>query len=604
MTKKQKLELTWVGKENRPRLEPRILIEDPSKSYHAAKRVSDADIFDNVLIHGDNLLALKALEADYAGKVKCVFIDPPYNTGSAFEHYDDGLEHSIWLGLMRDRLEIIRRLLTEDGTLWITIDDNEAHYLKVLCDEIFGRNNFINQISMKMKLTAGASGGGEDKKLKKNIEYALVYCKNNDSTNGFKKFNDVYDEYDLFEVIEEMEDEGKSWKYTSVLVSKGELQSTSQIKDGAGEPLTVRRYRGVQRTTVKKLTKSGLDEAQVYVDNFENIFSDTNAQTSIRQRVIDHVGPLSDDELVEVEYTPRSGREKGMLARHYYISPTVRRVIWLRDTARKVGRRIVKMEKAGTFWQGFPLNNLTKEGGVQFPNGKKPEALLQKILQLATSPGDIVLDSFAGSGTTGAVAHKMGRRWIMVELGDHCTTHIIPRMQRVIDREDQGGISKAVEWAGGGGFRYFELAPSLLTKDKWGREVISSEYNAEMLAQAVCKLEGFVYDPSPDVYWQQGRSSESDFIFVTTQTLSAEELATLSSEVGEGRSLMILCAAWRGNADQWPNLTVRKIPNHIRNKCEWGHDDYSLNVANLPMAEQEPVAVPAQAGLFDEGDDA
>lgn len=360
MTKKQKLELTWVGKDNRPRLEPRILIEDPSKSYHAAKRVSDADIFDNVLIHGDNLLALKALEAEYAGKVKCVFIDPPYNTGSAFEHYDDGLEHSIWLGLMRDRLEIIRRLLTEDGTLWITIDDNEAHYLKVLCDEIFGRNNFINQISMKMKLTAGASGGGEDKKLKKNIEYALVYCKNNDSTNGFKKFNDVYDEYDLFEVIEEMEDEGKSWKYTSVLVSKGELQSTSQIKDGAGEPLTVRRYRGVQRTTVKKLTKSGLDEAQVYVDNFENIFSDTNAQTSIRQRVIDHVGQLSDDELVEVEYTPRSGREKGMLARHYYISPTVRRVIWLRDTARKVGRRIVKMEKAGTFWQGFPLNNLTR----------------------------------------------------------------------------------------------------------------------------------------------------------------------------------------------------------------------------------------------------
>ncbi len=604
MTKKQKLELTWVGKDNRPRLEPRILIEDPSKSYHAAKRVSDADIFDNILIHGDNLLALKALEADYVGKVKCVFIDPPYNTGSAFEHYDDGLEHSIWLGLMRDRLEIIRRLLTEDGTLWITIDDNEAHYLKVLCDEIFGRNNFINQISMKMKLTAGASGGGEDKKLKKNIEYALVYCKNNDSTNGFKKFNEVYDEYDLFEVIEEMEDEGKSWKYTSVLVGKGELQSTSQIKDGAGEPLTVRRYRGVQRTTVKKLTKSGLDEAQVYVDNFENIFSDTNAQTSIRQRVIDHVGPLSDDELVEVEYTPRSGREKGMLARHYYISPTVRRVIWLRDTARKVGRRIVKMEKAGTFWQGFPLNNLTKEGGVQFPNGKKPEALLQKILQLATSPGDIVLDSFAGSGTTGAVAHKMGRRWIMVELGDHCTTHIIPRMQRVIDREDQGGISKAVEWAGGGGFRYFELAPSLLTKDKWGREVISSEYNAEMLAQAVCKLEGFAYDPSPEVYWQQGRSSESDFIFVTTQTLSAEELATLSSEVGEGRSLIILCAAWRGNADQWPNLTLRKIPNHIRNKCEWGHDDYSLNVANLPMAEQEPVAVPAQAGLFDEGDDA
>lgn len=237
-------------------------------------------------------------------------------------------------------------------------------------------------------------------------------------------------------------------------------------------------------------------------------------------------------------------------------------------------------------------------------DGQKPERLIERVFALTTKPGDLVLDSFGGSGSTAATAHKMGRRWITVEIGEHANTHILPRLRKVIDGDDQGGISKAVDWKGGGGFRYFELAPSLLTKDKWGREVISSEYNAEMLAQAVCKLEGFVYDPSPEVYWQQGRSSESDFIFVTTQTLSAEELATLSSEVGEGRSLMILCAAWRGNADQWPNLTLRKIPNHIRNKCEWGHDDYSLNVANLPMAEQEPVAVPAQASLFDEGDDA
>lgn len=602
MSKKQKLELTWVGKENRPRLEPRILIEDTERAFHASLRMSADDIFDNLLIHGDNLLALKALEAEYAGKVKCVFIDPPYNTGSAFEHYDDGLEHSIWLGLMRDRLEIIRHLLTEDGTLWITIDDNEAHYLKVLCDEIFGRGNFINQISIKMKLTAGASGGGEDKKLKKNIEYALVYCKNNDSSVGFKKFNDVFDEYDLFDIIEEMEDEGKSWKYTSVLVDKGQLKSTSQIRDGAGEILTVRRYAGVQRTTVKKLSKTGIDENQVYFDNFENIFSDTNAQTSIRQRVIDHVGELTDDELVEVEYIPRSGREKGTVARHYYISPTVRRVIWLRDTARKIGRRIVKTEKAGTFWQGFPLNNLTKEGGVQFPNGKKPEALLQKILQLATVPGDIVLDSFAGSGTTGAVAHKMRRRWIMVELGDHCTTHIVPRLQRVIEGTDQGGISKTLDWKGGGGFQYYELAPSLLEKDKWGREVISKGYNPTMLAQALCKLEGFTYAPSSDVYWQHGHSSESDFLYVTTQTLGPEEMAALSEDVGDGRSLLILCAAFRGGAELWPNLTVRKIPNHIRSRCEWGHDDYSLNVANLPQAEANTALIAPQPSLFDDGD--
>src|SRR6202022_4356739 len=146
MTSKQRLELTWIGKENRPRLEPRILLEDPEKSYHAKKRVTDNDIFDNRLIFGDNLLALKALEQEFAGKIKCVYIDPPYNTGSAFEHYDDGIEHSLWLSLMRDRLEIIQKLLSDDGSLWITIDGNESHYLKELLDEIFGRSAFIANI--------------------------------------------------------------------------------------------------------------------------------------------------------------------------------------------------------------------------------------------------------------------------------------------------------------------------------------------------------------------------------------------------------------------------------------------------------------------------
>jgi adenine-specific DNA-methyltransferase len=196
----------------------------------------------------------------------------------------------------------------------------------------------------------------------------------------------------------------------------------------------------------------------------------------------------------------------------------------------------------------------------------------------------------------------MGRRWIMVELGGHCLTHIVPRLRKVIDGADPGGITEAVGWKGGGGFRYYELAPSLLQKDKWGREVISKRYNAEMLAQALCKLEGFIYDPSPDVYWQHGRSSETDFLYVTTQTLAQSELAALSDEVGEGRSLLVLCSAFRGNTDQWPNLTVRKIPNHVRNRCEWGHDDYSLNVANLPIAKPKAKR-PKQAGLFDDGDE-
>ena len=173
MTNKQKLELTWIGKEKRPKLEPRILVEDPAQSYHAKVRRGEGDLFDNRLIFGDNLLALKALEQEFAGKVKCVFIDPPYNTGSAFTHYDDGLEHSIWLGLMRDRLEIIRRLLSDDGSLWITIDDNEAHYLKVLCDEVFGRVNFVANAVWQKKY----SKQNDAKWLSVSHDHILIYAK-------------------------------------------------------------------------------------------------------------------------------------------------------------------------------------------------------------------------------------------------------------------------------------------------------------------------------------------------------------------------------------------------------------------------------------------
>ena len=223
----------------------------------------------------------------------------------------------------------------------------------------------------------------------------------------------------------------------------------------------------------------------------------------------------------------------------------------------------------------------------------KPERLINRILHLATVPGDIVLDSFAGSGTTGAVAHKMGRRWIMVELGEHCHTHIIPRLKKVIDGEDQGGISKAVNWQGGGGFRYYRLAPSLLEKDRWGNWVINQTYNAAMLTEALCKLEGFRYAPSDSVYWQHGCSTEQDFIYVTTASLTHEQLQELSDEVGEGRSLLVLCTAFRGRGD-YANLTVKKIPRQVLSRCEWGHDDYSLKVENLPQKPAEP----GQLSLF------
>jgi adenine-specific DNA-methyltransferase len=457
--RRNKLELTWVGKDERPRLEPRILLEDPSLSYHAARRVSEDDIFDNRLIRGDNLLALKALEQEFANKLKCVYIDPPYNIGAADALYEDGIEHSLWLTMMRDRLSILRNLLRADGAIFVQLDDEEVSYCRVLMDEIFGRRNFINQVCVKTKHAAGASGGGEDKRLKKNVEFLLVYVKDNDSERGFKRFNDVFEEVDLFELIDDMEAEGKSWKYTSVLLDRGEFVEERTVLDGGGQEISVKLYSGVKRTTVNRLSREdgGASREAVYHEHFDSIFSDTNAQTSIRARIIDEFKSLRDDQLLVASYVPRSGRDKGVRVEHFYISPTIRRVIWLKDSAHRTKGSIIKKEKLGTLWSGFNWNNVTKEGGVNFPHGKKPEALIQKVLELATEPGDLVLDSFAGSGTTGAVAQKMGRRWIMAEVREHCDTHIVPRLQRVIDGADQGGITQAVEWKGGGGFRYFRL---------------------------------------------------------------------------------------------------------------------------------------------------
>jgi adenine-specific DNA-methyltransferase len=223
------------------------------------------------------------------------------------------------------------------------------------------------------------------------------------------------------------------------------------------------------------------------------------------------------------------------------------------------------------------------EGAKSFET-PKPEKLLQRVLELTTNPGDWVLDSFAGSGTTGAVAHKMGRRWIMVELGEHCQTHIIPRLKRVIDGKDPNGVTEATGWNGGGGFRYFRVAPSLLEKDRWDNWIVNKQYNAAMLAEALCKLEGFTYAPSDAVFWQHGRSTERDFIYVTTQKLTHAQLAVLGEEVGADRTLLVYCMAFRAKAGSFPNLTIKKIPTAVLHRCEWGKDDYSLQVASLPAA--------------------
>jgi len=537
MANKPKLELTWIGKENRPRLEPRILLEDTEKSYHAKHRVSKDDIFDNRLIFGDNLLALKALEQEFAGKVKCVFIDPPYNTGSAFEHYDDGVEHSLWLGLMRDRLELIKRLLSEDGSLWITIDDNEAHYLKVLCDEIFGRQNFISNVvwqkrtSPDNRLLLGAAH-----------DSILVYQKNKDRL-----------------------------PFNQLPINEGRRKD---FKNPDNDP------RGPWASTDCTAQAGHATPNQFYV------------LTTPAGRIIELPSSLCwrfTKERMEEEISAGRiwfGKDgKGVPRKKTYLSEIKGQNSWTWWSNNEVGHNQEAKKEANVL--------LGADNPFDTP---KPERLLERILTIATNPGDLVLDSFAGSGTTGAVAHKMGRRWIMVELGEHCHTHIIPRMQKVIDGADKGGITEAVNWKGGGGFRYYRLAPSLLEKDKYDNWIINKEYNAAMLAEAICKLEGFTYSPSDSIYWIHGKSTETDFIYVTTQNLSRDQLALLSDEVGGGRTLLVMCSAFRAKAESFPNLTIKKIPNTVLSKCEWSHDDYSLQVENLPSAPKPYVEQPSLFG--------
>lgn len=528
MSKKQKLELTWIGKDERPKLEPRILIEDPELSYHADKRHGENDQFDNILIQGDNLLALKALEQDYAGKVKCVFIDPPYNTGNAFEQYDDGLEHSIWLTLMKDRLECIKNLLCDYGTAWISIDDNEAHYLKVLCDEIFGRNNFCGNI---------------------------VWRSSDNSNNDAKQFSTDHNSILVY---------SKSAGWVSKKVAPSGEQ-TKHFKNPDNDP------KGPY-----------FDGNPLNSPNFrENLIYDLISPSGNRISPPKNGWRWSKETIEEKIKTGEIffNKEETAIKRRTYLSeskgvPPSSLWVNLDETGHN---RQAKAEQRKL----FPSRN--KEDWFATP---KPEKLARQIIELATQENDIVLDSFGGSGTTAAVAHKMRRKWIMVELGDHAQTHIVPRVNKVIDGQDNGGVTEATGWKGGGGYRFYRLAPSLLEKDPFGNWVISKDYDPNMLSAAICKVMGFTYAPSDKDYWNHGYSTESDFIFVTTNAMTHDALVALSAEVGPDRSLMVCCKAFNSDPNFFDNLTLKKIPHAVMDKCEWGKDDYSLNVQNLPMFEE------------------
>jgi adenine-specific DNA-methyltransferase len=515
----QKLELTWIGKEDkREPIEPRILIENPKYSYGDSQS-------GNMLIHGDNLLALKALEADYSGRVKCIYIDPPYNTGNAFEHYDDGVEHSIWLSLMRERLILLHKLLSKDGVIFINLDEIEHAYCKVLCDEIFGRQNFIGDLIWQKR-----KGGGNDSHFfALDHDYILVFAKNADKKTHNSKWKVVQsDEY--LKRYKEIDENGERY-YWDTLARDG-LQNPIpiSIKCPDGSILKINSQKSID--TIKK----GLLDGNVRLSKIKN-------KWSLHHRVYMPKGQVLRSILLDVGTNKTAGDE-------------------------------IKSIFGNTKSFDYP----------------KPETLIQKLLELTTQKNDLVLDSFLGSGTTAAVAHKMGRRWIGVELGEHAITHCYPRLKQVVDGTDQGGISKALNWKGGGGFKFYELAPSLLNKDRFGNFVINKEYNADMLAAAMAKQEGFIYLPDTSIYWKQGQSTEQDFIFTTTQFLTMESLDAIHDLMAEGESLLICCTAFQKECNhRYSNITIKKIPQMLLGRCEFGKDDYSLNIINLPQMEEEAV---------------
>lgn len=522
----KKLELTWYGKGEKIEVEPRILLEDRQKSFRQDPPLSTIEspvTFDNILIHGDNLLALKALEHDYAGRIKCVYIDPPYNTGTAFSTYDDNLEHSIWLSLMLPRIQEIWTLLDPNGSLWISIDDDERDYLKLLCDEVFGRSNFVASVIWQKKGTRSNDATW----FSDNHDYILVYAKNKISwrLNLLPRSDDSADGYSNPD-----NDPRGPWASGPCHAKTPNEKDIYEITTPSGRkilppPGTSWRF---SKDTFQKL----INDNHIYFGkNGDNVPRFKRFLTDVQDGFV----PLT---------------------------------IWPRE---EVGDNQEAKKEVKRF-----------NPEVVFPT-PKPERLLERILTLATKSGDLVLDSFLGSATTCAVAQKMNRRWIGVEMTDVVYSHDKPRLDMVLKGTDKGGITKAENYEGGGGYRFYELAPTLVLKDDFGQAVINPVYKPEMLAAAVSIHEGYVYEPDKTIFWKQAHSSEKSFLFVTTNHVTADYVNTIHQQMKDDEFLVISCKSFDAAATGvTKNIAIKKIPQSLLKDCEYGKDDYSLNIVNPP----------------------
>lgn len=551
-----KLELMWYGKDDSFSVEPRLLIEDKLKS-----NIDSDTETENMIIHGDNLLALKALEKKYAGKVKCIYIDPPYNTGAAFDYYDDNLEHSTWLSLMSARLKILRGLLSDDGFLCCQIDDSEGAYLKVLLDEIFGRSNYLNTFYIQVRYPNKTLA--EDSDYQKVIEQCHVYAKQ----KSLAKLNRPQVEYGIdkfkWKIVEDEPGEIVTLGNKKVEIFKPNQYHIQEI-----EPC----YEGLKETWAT----GSLARVKASAGEFFELYL-------AERKEVDGLGCLYKVEGIGEDglgYRYISGPKKATAKKgKFYSGIPLKRLEELKSGK---SMKYVPVSNFCDFAGNF--GNCRLEGDVDFKGGKKPEPLIQMILNYYSNPGDLVLDSFLGSGTTAAVAHKMGRKYIGIEMGDHAYSHCKHRIDRIISGEDKGGISKEVNWQGGGGYRFYELAPTLVTKDDFDEDIINPEYDSNMLASAVALHEGFTYSPDADVFWKQAQGTESSYLFVTTRHINRAYLDAIHDSMNEGEFLIIACRSYNADLEKvYGNITIKKIPQMLLDKCEFNKDNYDLNIINPPV---------------------
>ena len=539
----KKLELTWSGKNDKNLIETRILIEDSEKSYGDKNH-------ENLLIHGDNLLALKALEKDYCNRIKCIYIDPPYNADATDVPFDDNMEHSFYLNLMKLRIEELYKLLSIDGIFCMQCDYNEMAYLKVVCDEIFGRSNYVTMITVKTSSESGVKVNAN--KPAKVSEYILMYAKDKDKVkyNTIRIVTDYDKNYSTY--ILNPEDSYKDWKFKN-------------IKDILSEQIEKKK---------KDLTNEELRKFQI--ENKDRIFSVRDISDSLKKFIKEN----NIDTNSVYEYVTSTGK-RTLLYKNGEI-------VFVRNKVFVIEGKEELTKIASDIWLDIAWDGIAKEGGVKLKNSKKPERLIQRILDAYTDENDYVLDSFLGSGTTCAVAQKMHRKWIGIELGDHCYDQCIPRINNVIDGKDDTGITKSVNWKGGGGYTFYELAPTLINIDSFGEPIINKEYKPEMLASAVALHEGFKYDPDKEVFWKQSRANENSYLYVTTKHLNINDINKIANDMKETEFLVIACTSFdEGINKQYKNIRIKKIPEMLLNKCEFGKDNYNLNIINPPEYEEE-----------------